>query len=336
MIIVTGGAGFIGSALVWKLNQMGEDHILIVDHLGTTDKWKNLIRLRYHDYVEKDEFLRRIVSGSLNNDSIRAIFHMGACSSTTETDASYLMENNYRYTKELAEFAIRKRVRFIYASSAATYGKGENGYSDSEKKLFELTPLNMYGYSKHRFDLWVYKNKLHDKMVGLKYFNVFGPNEYHKADMRSMVLKAFEQVQNEGKVRLFKSANPGFADGEQVRDFLYIKDAVDMTIFFWENQRANGIFNVGSGVTTSWKQMMLYLFEALEKKPHIEYIDMPPILRDKYQYHTLADIAKLQQAGYSKCIWGMKEAVKDYAVYLQNQSYLGEPKDVDAPVVAPV
>lgn len=326
MIIVTGGAGFIGSALIWKLNQMGEDNILVVDHLGQTEKWKNLCALHFNDYLEKADFLQRLKAGSFHQASIKAIFHLGACSSTTETDATYLIENNYEYSKQLAEFAVARKIRLIYASSAATYGSGEKGYGDNEKLLPSLMPMNMYGYSKHMMDLWAWRKGYLRQIVGLKYFNVFGPNEYHKGEMRSMVVKAFEQIRESGKVRLFKSCNSEYADGEQVRDFLYIKDAVDMTLYFMEKPEQNGIFNIGSGSAVTWKQLVQNLFDALGQKPNIVYIDMPPELADKYQYHTCADISKLQKAGYQNPVTNLTEAVKEYTEYLKSKARLGELK----------
>ncbi len=323
MIIVTGGAGFIGSALIWKLNQMGETNILVVDHLGTSDKWKNLRRLRFSDYLEKSDFIQFIRSGVFNQASIKTIFHLGACSSTTESDATYLIDNNYRYTKEMAEFAVSRGIRFIYASSAATYGNGDKGYNDIEEQVPQLTPLNMYGYSKQLVDLWALRKAYLKRIVGLKYFNVFGPNEYHKGDMRSMVLKAFEQIQKTGKVNLFKSYKPEFADGEQKRDFLYIKDAVDMTLFFFQHPDINGLFNIGSGSASTWKQLMEALFGALGQKSNINYIDMPESIRNQYQYFTQAEMGKIAKVGYAKPVTTLAESVKDYVEYLKTGSYLG-------------
>ncbi len=323
MIIVTGGAGFIGSALIWKLNQLGEANILVVDHLAASEKWKNLRRLRFTDYLEKGDFLQNVRCGVFNQAAIRCIFHLGACSSTTEGNASYLIENNYRYTKELAEFAVSRGIRFIYASSAATYGSGDKGYNDVEEQLGQLTPLNMYGYSKQLVDLWALRKGCIKRIVGLKYFNVFGPNEYHKGDMRSMVLKAYEQIKKTGKVSLFKSHMPQYADGEQKRDFLYVKDAVDMTLFFYQNPEVNGIFNIGSGVASTWKQLMESLFAAMGLKPNITYIDMPESIRNQYQYFTRAEMGKICKAGYGKPAMELADAVKDYAEYLKTDSYLG-------------
>lgn len=232
-IIVTGGAGFIGSNVVKRLNELGEDRIFIVDNLNTSEKWKNLVDLTFEDYIHKDEFIEKIDEFKI---STRAIIHLGARSSTTEKDVDFLMKNNYEYTKKLATWSIRNNVRFIYASSAATYGDGSKGFNDDHSLIPQLKPLNAYAYSKQIFDLWALKNGVLDKIVGLKYFNVYGPGEAHKGDMRSMVLKAYEQIKRDGKIRLFKSYNPAYRDGEQMRDFIYVKDAVEMTLFFFEKK----------------------------------------------------------------------------------------------------
>ena len=322
MIIVTGGAGFIGSAIVAGLNAKGVTDILIVDILGKDEKWKNLRNLSFADYLEADNFLDLISTGRFGLP-IEAVFHLGACSSTTETDASYLIKNNFEYSKAVADFALAKKARLIYASSAATYGDGSKGFSDDESNLHELQPLNMYGCSKQMFDLWAAGNGMLKKIVGLKYFNVFGPNEYHKADMRSFVLKGFEQIKQTGKVRLFKSHNPDYADGRQKRDFLYIKDAVDMTLFFLDNKKPCGIFNIGAGQARTWLDLANALFAALGKQPNIEFIDTPPQIRDKYQYFTQADITKLRKAGCSKQITPLEDAAKDYVQnYLKSDNYL--------------
>jgi ADP-L-glycero-D-manno-heptose 6-epimerase len=322
MIVVTGGAGFIGSALIAALNKRGIDDILVVDRLGSDQRWKNLANLRFADYIDKEDFLD-MVAEDVPGFSVDTIFHLGACSSTTETDASFLMNNNYEYTKQLAQWAADENIRFIYASSAATYGDGSQGFNDDEDKLEELRPLNPYGYSKQLFDLWAKCNGLLDKIVGLKYFNVFGPNEYHKADMRSFVLKAFEQINTTGKVRLFKSHRPDYKDGEQKRDFLYVKDAVDMTLFFLDNPKTSGIYNLGAGIARSWNDLAKAVFAAMGKSPSIEYIDMPDSVRNQYQYFTEADITKLRHAGYKKQITPLEEAIKDYVTnYLAQGAYL--------------
>jgi len=308
MIVVTGGAGFIGSTLIAGLNSRGLSDILVVDELACDQKWKNLRNLSFADYVEKDNFLEMVLADKLPS-GIDAVLHMGACSDTTETNASYLIKNNYEYTKLLAQWATDANIRFVYASSAATYGDGSAGFKDDEKHIDKLRPLNMYGYSKQLFDLWARRTGLLKKIVGLKYFNVFGPNEYHKADMRSFVLKAFEQINATGKVRLFKSYRPKYKDGEQMRDFLYVKDAVDMTLFFLDNAKLNGLFNIGTGKARTWNDLVKAVFAAMDKKPSIEYIDMPDSIRNHF---TEADITKLKQAGYEKKPTPLEDAIKDY------------------------
>jgi len=250
---------------------------------------------------------------------------MGACSSTTERNAGFMFKNNFEYSKHLAVFAIRKEIRFIYASSAATYGDGSQGFSDDHEILEKLKPLNIYGYSKHLFDLWLKRNGLLDKVVGLKYFNVYGPNEYHKGQMRSFVIKAYEQIIQTGEVKLFKSYKPEYKHGEQKRDFIYIKDAVDMTLFFSQNRKPWGIFNVGTGCAHTWNELVNAVFKALGKQPKIKYIDMPVELRNQYQYYTEADISKLIKCGYKKNPRDFKSSIKDYIKnYLLKNSYLRE------------
>ena len=322
MIIVTGGAGFIGSALIAALNGRGISDILVVDQLGSDEKWKNLRNLSFADYAEKNDFLEMVVEKRFA-PPIKAVFHLGACTSTTETNASYLIKNNYEYTKLLAQWTADANIRFIYASSAATYGDGSAGFGDDEEKIDELRPMNMYGYSKHLFDLWVRRAGLLKKIVGLKYFNVFGPNEYHKADMRSFVVKAFEQIKAKGRVGLFKSYKPKYKDGEQLRDFIYVKDAVDMTLFFLDNPQVSGLFNIGTGKARTWNDLVTAVFAAMDKEPNIEYIEMPDSVRNQYQYFTQADITKLRNAGYNKEVTSLEDAIKDYVQnYLQKGGYL--------------
>ena len=322
MIIVTGGAGFIGSAIIAALNKRGITDILVVDQLGSDQRWKNLCNLSFADYVDKDDFLEMVIEGKIC-PPVKAVFHLGASTSTTETNASHLMKNNYEFTKLLAQWATGAGIRFIYASSAATYGDGSAGFSDDENKIETLRPMNMYGYSKQLFDLWAKKADLLKKIVGLKYFNVFGPNEYHKADMRSFILKAFEQINAAGKVRLFKSYKKEYKDGEQLRDFIYVKDAVNMTLFFYDNPQKAGIFNIGTGTARSWNDLVKAVFAAMGKKPSIEYIDMPESIRNQYQYFTQADIAKLRSAGYKTFITPLEDAIKDYVQnYLLKDGYL--------------
>ena len=322
MIVVTGGAGFIGSAIVWRLNSLGEDKIIIVDELGHDEKWKNLVGLNYYDFINKDDFIQKIENGM--DIDITAIIHMGANSSTTEKDADHLLRNNYEYTKKLAQFCLFKNVRFIYASSAATYGDGSLGFDDSESVSQFLRPLNMYGYSKNLFDVWAVKQGMMDKIAGIKYFNVYGPNEYHKGDMRSVVHKAFEQIKNTGKVKLFKSRNSGYKDGEQMRDFVYVKDAVDMTLFFLDKKNKNGLFNVGSGKARTWNDLVTAIFTAMEKPVNIDYIELPEHLAEKYQYFTEAKLEKIKKAGYSNSITSLEEGVTDYVKnYLLKDKYFG-------------
>ncbi|MEP7149587.1 MAG: ADP-glyceromanno-heptose 6-epimerase [Acidobacteriota bacterium] len=319
-IIVTGGAGFIGSAIVWRLNELGHDDIFIVDRADDTEKWKNLPPLRFTDYIDADDFIDDL--GDFKNTDV--IFHMGACSSTTETDADYMLRNNYQYTKDLAEFAIVNDIRFIYASSAATYGDGSAGMEDGIADLKKLRPLNIYGYSKHLFDQYAARNSMFEKIVGLKYFNVFGQNENHKGDMRSLVNKAFEQIKETGKLKLFKSHNPDYPDGEFGRDFVYVKDAVEMTLHFMEN-KTGGLFNVGSGRAHTWNALADAIFNALEMPKNVEFIDMPENLRDRYQYHTQADLSRIRAAGYAAETTPLAEAVADYVRnYLIPRKQLGD------------
>jgi ADP-L-glycero-D-manno-heptose 6-epimerase len=317
MIIVTGGAGFIGSAFVWKLNRDGITDIVIVDQLECDDKWKNLVNLRFTDYIHKNEFIKMILADKVPFET-SAVIHMGACSSTTERDADYLWENNYLYTRELAEWALRHNLRFIYASSAATYGDGALGFSDDYGKISNLKPINMYGYSKQIFDLWVLKNKLENKVTGIKFFNVFGPNEYHKSDMTSVIFKAFHQIKETGKVRLFKSYKKEYADGGQMRDFVYVKDCLDVMKWLFNNSDVNGIFNLGTGKARTWNDLIAAVFAAMGRKTNIQYIEMPESLRDQYQYFTEAQMNKLKSAGCPVKFSSLEDSVRDYVVnYLQ-------------------
>ncbi len=316
-IIVTGGAGFIGSNVVEALNQRGEDRILIVDHIREGIKWKNLIGLKFLDYIDKNEFLELLEKSYFKE--VSAIIHLGACSDTTVKNFHYLYQTNYLYSKKLALFSLENGIVFIYASSAATYGDGSLGFSDKEDLIPKLKPLNPYGFSKQLFDLWLYHNNLLNKVVGLKYFNVFGEREFHKGDMRSVVLKAYEQIKKDGKVRLFKSYHPDYKDGEQLRDFIYVKDAVEITLFFLENPQIKGIFNVGTGKARSFKDLVLAVFSALNIPPNIEFIEMPESIRNQYQYFTQADVTKLKKVGYNKPIHDLETAVKSYVNWLETQ-----------------
>ena len=319
MIIVTGGAGFIGSAFVWKLNEEGLDDIVIVDHLGESDKWENLVNRRYVDFIHKDDFLEAVIADKVPFE-VEGIIHMGACSSTTERNADYLMRNNFFYTRELALWAVKKGVRFIYASSAATYGDGSLGFSDDNQVTRRLKPINMYGYSKQLFDLFTLRHGLQARIAGVKFFNVFGPNEYHKGDMRSVVHKAFGQIKSTGKMTLFKSHRPDYTDGGQMRDFVYVKDCIDVLWWLFTNRNVDGIFNCGTGKARSWKDLVNAVFSAMGVTPQIEYSDMPESIRNQYQYFTEAEMGKIRNAGYKSEFMSLENAVKDYV-----KNYLQQP-----------
>jgi ADP-L-glycero-D-manno-heptose 6-epimerase len=310
MIVITGGAGFIGSVMLWKLNQLGISDVLIVDELGSSDKWQNLAGLRYADYMHKTDFRKKFCDNKLSR--IEAIFHLGANSSTTERDMESLMENNYAYTRDLALYSVAHSIRFIYASSAATYGGGEFGYSDSDATMQLIRPLNGYGYSKQLFDLWAQRNKLSDKIVGLKFFNVFGPNEYHKVDMASVVYKAYHQIVESGRVKLFKSHRTDYDDGGQTRDFIYVKDCVEVMNWLLNHPEVNGIFNLGTGQSRTFKDLATATFNAMQKPAQIDYIPMPEHLQGKYQYFTQADMSKLAASGCPVRFSSLEASIKDY------------------------
>ena len=314
-VLVTGGAGFIGSALVWALNEHGVERIVIADRLGTDEKWRNLVPLKFEDYIDADDLMPRLHSATLG--AFDLVLHMGACSATTERDASFLMRNNYEFTKNLAYWCRDHAVRFVYASSAATYGDGAAGMSDGDESTHALSrfrPLNAYGYSKQLFDQHAARSGLLSRIVGLKYFNVFGPNEAHKDDMRSLVHKAFGQIQSTGRVQLFRSHRTDYKDGEQKRDFLYIKDAVAMTLHLAMTPRVNGLFNIGSGHANTWLALVDSIFSALGKERGVDFVDIPEGIRDKYQYFTEANISKLRATGYDAPVTPLADAVRDYVV----------------------
>jgi ADP-L-glycero-D-manno-heptose 6-epimerase len=325
MIILTGGAGFIGSCFLWKLNQEGIKNVLVVDHLDKDEEWKNLVGKSYYDYIQKNDFFNAVINRQVPKP--QTIVHLGACSSTTLSDANYYIKNNYEYSKVLALWAFELDIPFIYASSAATYGNGELGYDDDLAKIKNLSPLNMYGYSKHIFDLWLLNNNYINKITGIKFFNVFGPNEYHKRDMRSVICKNYDEVVQNGLIKLFKSYSEKYSDGEQRRDFVYIKDVVDAMYFLFQNPSKTGIFNLGTGKSRTWNDVAKLMFATVNKKENIEYenieyIDMPDYLRAKYQYFTEAKMDNLRKVGYNKPFIELEDSVKDYCFYLKNKSYL--------------
>jgi ADP-L-glycero-D-manno-heptose 6-epimerase len=313
---VTGGAGFIGSAFLWQLNEAGHDDILVVDHLAHSEKWRNLVPRRFTDYVDRTAFLQQLPT----HTNITAIVHLGACSATTETNADYLMENNYRYTKTLAEYCLQRNLRFIYASSGATYGDGSLGFDDDDAVTPHLHPLNMYGYSKHLFDLWALRTGAIGQIAGVKFFNVFGPNEYHKGGMQSLLCRAFSQVRDTKAISLFQSERAEFADGEQKRDFIYVKDGVRVLLWLLENPQVNGLYNLGTGQARSWNDVARALFAALNLPESITYVPLPDHLRGKYQYFTEAKMEKLRAAGYTTPFTPLEEAVADYVTYLTNDN----------------
>ncbi|HEY0615572.1 MAG TPA: ADP-glyceromanno-heptose 6-epimerase [Candidatus Elarobacter sp.] len=331
--VVTGAAGLIGSALLRQLNLEGTDDAIAVDRLGTSEKWRHLVPLRFADYLDADEFYARIARDPSAFGEIATVYHLGACSSTTERDASYLIANNVRRSQEMARWAVERGARFVYASSAATYGALESGMGEDLDPR-TLRPLNMYGYSKHLFDLWMARERLLERAVGLKYFNVYGPNEDHKGEMRSVVAKAYEQIAERGTIGLFRSYRSGIADGEQTRDFLYVKDAAAITTFLARVPRASGLYNVGSGTERTWNDLARAVFGALGKPARIEYVDMPDVLRGKYQYRTVATIDKLLAAGWAQPFTRLEDAVRDYVRgYLTTGTVLGdEPGAASSPL----
>ncbi len=313
--------GFIGSAIIWAMNNAGIDRIIVVDS-PSNNSWKNLVNLRFADIIDKNTFMRNIEENKFGN-SIEGIVHMGACSDTTEGNAEYLMENNFQYTKKLASWAIGKKCRFVYASSAATYGNGPD-FSDNERKIYSLKPLNMYAYSKQLFDIWAYRNNLLTNIAGIKFFNVFGPNEYHKGEMRSVIHKKFHEIVNTGRASLFKSYKKEYGHGQQKRDFIYIKDAVKITLFIYNNHSVNGIINAGTGKARSFNDVVKTIFNILGKKEDIVYIDMPENIKNSYQYFTQADITKIRSFGYNDPFLSLEESIKDYVnnYLLSEECYL--------------
>ena len=320
MIIVTGGAGFIGSCIVRTLNDMGIEDIIIVDNIAQTDKWMNLRNKKYIEYINRDEFLLRLPDFE---GKVSHILHLGACSSTTEKDFDFLYKNNFEYTKTLWQWCAKNDISFIYASSAATYGDGSHGFDD-KNDITKLEPLNGYGYSKQLFDLWVRKeltdkNKTPKQYAGFKFFNVYGPNEYFKGKMASVIFHAFNKITETGKMELFKSYNIEYNDGGQLRDFVYVKDLCKVFKFMIEHPEINGLFNLGTGTARSFYDLAYSTFYAMKKEPVIDFIEMPENLKAKYQYYTKAEMSKLREAGYTASFYSLEDGISDYVQnYLMN------------------
>jgi len=311
MILITGAAGFIGSAVACELNRQGRSDLILCDLFGKEDKWNNILGLRYSRFIHRDE-LFNFLRDAPNAGDITGVIHLGACTDTTETDMDYLLENNVNYSIYLCQWALEHDIRFVYASSAAVYGDGSLGFSDADDLTPKLRPLNKYGFSKWMFDMWLLENRLADKVAGLRYFNIFGPNEYHKGKMASVVFRSFPQAVKEGKIRLFESHRPDVAHGEQARDFVYIDEAVNSTLFLFNDPKVNGIFNAGTGRAHTFNELARGLFDGLEKHPVIEYFPMPEELRNRYQYFTRADMTRLRNAGYPEHEDRFKEYVARY------------------------
>ncbi len=326
MIIVTGGAGLIGSATVWALHERGRDDIVIVDDINHDEKEHNIGHLRYDQIVGIADFRSQLMTGTWDSAHIEAIIHLGACSSTTEKDWEYLLDNNVEYTKDIIRWCADHDVRCLYASSAATYGSGEHGYDDDHALFNQLAPLNPYGKSKLVVDVWARDGGYLNRAVGLRYFNVFGPNEWHKGPMKSVVATKYEELAADKPITLFKSYKEGYGDGEQKRDFVYVKDAVRATLFFIDTPKPSGVFNVGTGIAQTWLDVARSMFAACNKPEHIEFIDMPSGLQDQYQYFTQANIKKLVAAGFDASQnYSLKDAITEYVQqYLAPHRHLGE------------
>jgi ADP-L-glycero-D-manno-heptose 6-epimerase len=321
MIVITGAEGFIGSCLVAKLNQHNYNDLVLVDDF---DSWPNraanLIGKKYSAKVNRKDFFEWL---NKNANQVQFVFHIGARTDTTETDSAIFKELNYDFSKQLWNICVAEGIGLVYASSAATYGEGENGYDDDITKLDALNPLNLYGKSKNDFDKWaIAQQKQPYFWAGLKFFNVYGPNEYHKGRMASVIFHAFNQIKEHGKVKLFKSHRADYKDGEQMRDFIYVKDLCDVCLFLMENRKNSGIYNLGTGQARTWNDLVKAIFSALQLEPNIEYIHIPEDIRDKYQYFTEANMSKLKAIGYNKSFTPIEDAVKDYVInYLQKEKF---------------
>ena len=321
MLVITGAAGFIGSCVLEKFNSEGINDILLADDFSKTEKQNNYSSKEFKIKIERKDFLEWF---SENNKQVNAVIHIGARTDTAEFDVSVFNKLNLEYSKNIWNICTQNKIPLIYASSAATYGMGEQGYADDESKIKLLKPLNPYGESKNEFDKWVIDQKeFPPQWQGLKFFNVYVPSEYHKGRMASVIFHAFHQIKKTGKVKLFKSHHSDYKDGEQLRDFVYVKDVVEVIWFLFSNKTTNGIFNLGSGTARTFKDLALSVFKAMNLTEQIEYIDTPMDIRDKYQYFTKADMKKLISSGYSKKFNSLEAGINDYVKnYLLTGRYL--------------
>ncbi|MFL5765435.1 MAG: ADP-glyceromanno-heptose 6-epimerase [Bacteroidia bacterium] len=320
MIIITGAAGFIGSCLVSKLNQEGFNDFILVDDFSDAEKLKNLEGKKYSHKIHRDEFISWLRE---NQRLVQFVFHIGARTDTTEFNKEIFDRLNLNYTKDIWKICVEFGLPLVYASSAATYGLGEHGYDDNEADIPKLKPLNPYGDSKNEFDKWALQQEKKPYFwVGLKFFNVYGPNEYHKGRMASVIMHAYNQIKEKGLVKLFRSHNPDYKDGEQLRDFVYVKDVVEVCYFLLHHRKDSGIYNLGSGKARTFLDLVKNTFAGLKMEPKIEFIDTPADIRDKYQYFTEANMSKLKSIGYSKPFHTLEEGVKDYVQnYLEGKNY---------------
>lgn len=320
MIVVTGAAGFIGSCMVSKLNKLGRKDIIIVDDFTKAAKKENYFNLQYSKKIERKDFISWFEK---NANKIEGVYHLGARTDTTEFNWDVFLELNLNYSKNIWRICCFNSIPLIYASSAATYGDGAKGYDDNNNTIGELRPLNPYGRSKQEFDLWVLRQEIKPPFwAGLKFFNVYGPNEYHKKRMASVIFHSFNQINETGLVKLFRSHRPDYKDGMQLRDFVYVKDLVSVMAFLMENQPESGIYNLGTGKARSFYDLAVATFRALGKEPNIEFVDIPTDIRDKYQYFTQANMQKLRYAGYKEEFYTLEDGVKDYVQnYLKSKLY---------------